>query len=163
MAAAFRIYRILCSTPPDLETERLAFESTLAAFGEEVTFPQQILFAGASFRPPFHAARNRALGMDNIRQCDFFLHICSPAWPGSEFRAFIDFAQECIGDPALPMRRTAVLFKNYSEAVQEVRNYRDNLSTQGQCDIREFRDATELDRVLHEIFSSWWESVQAKP
>ena len=62
MAAPFRIYRILCSTPPDLEAERLAFESTLAAFGEHVTFPQQVLFAGASFRPPFDAGRHRAEG-----------------------------------------------------------------------------------------------------
>lgn len=163
MNPRFRIYRVLCSTPPDLETERLVFESTLAAFGEQVTFPRQVLLAGASFRPPFDACRNRALGEANVRLCDFFLHIFSTTWPGADFQAFIDLAQVCSADPAQPMRQIAVLFKNYPDAAEEVRQYRDTLSPAGTCAIREFEDPAQLDRILREIFSSWWESVQAQP
>ncbi len=163
MAAHFRIYRILCSTPPDLETERLAFESTLTAFGEQVTFPHQVLFAGASFRPPFDAGRNRALGEDNVRQCDFLLHIFSNRWPDPAFRDFIELAEVCMADPAQPMRQIAVFFKNYPEAAEEVQQYRDTLSARGTCDIREFQDPAELTRQFQATFASWWESVQAKP
>jgi hypothetical protein len=163
MAAPFRIYRILCSTPPDLETERLAFESVLADFGEQVTFPNQVLFAGASFRPPFHAARNRALGEDNVRQCDFFLHIFSTTWPDPAFREFIELAQACMADPCRPMRQIAVFFKNYPEAAEEVRQYRDTLLAAGVSAIREFEDPAQLDRLLREIFASWWDAVQTTP
>ena len=163
MAAPFRTYRILCSTPPDLEAERLAFESTLAAFGEHVTFPQQVLFPGASFRPPFDASRHRAEGEANVRLCDFFVHIFSTAWPDAAFRDFIELAQVCIADPARPMRQIAVLFKNYPEASEEVRRYRDTLAARGTCDLREFQDPAELTLLLQEIFASWWEAVQAKP
>jgi hypothetical protein len=163
MSHPFRIYRILCSTPPDLEEERLAFETALAAFSEQVTFPQKVLFAGASFRPPFDATRHRASAEANVRMVDFFVHIFSTTWRGGEFPAFIDLAQACIAESARPMRQIAVLFKNYGGAAQEVRSYRDTLSARPPCDIRDFQDPVELDRVLREIFSSWWECVQATP
>jgi hypothetical protein len=163
MAAPFRIYRILCSTPPDLETDRLIFESTLASFVEQTTFPQQVLFAGASFRPEFDAERHRSSGEANVRMCDFFLHIFSDTWPGTAFKAYIDLAQACIDDPSMPMRRIAVLFKNFPEADEKVRKYRDSLTETGNCDIREFREPADLDRVLREVFASWWAAVQTKP
>jgi len=163
MAAPFRIYRILCSTPPDLEPERELCESTLASFGETVTFPQQVLFAGASFCPGFDAVRHRAAGEANVRQCDFFLHIFSETWPGAAFQAFIDLAQASLADPSKPMRQTAVLFKNFAGADEKVRSFRDTLAAGGNCDLREFQDPAELERLLREIFASWWESVQRKP
>ena len=163
MPAPFRIYRILCSTPPDLETERLIFESTLASFAEHTTFPRQVLFAGASFRPKFDADRHRAVGESNVRQCDFFLHIFSDTWPGTAFQAFIDLARTCTDDPAMPTRQIAVLFTNFGEADESVRKFRDSLTGAGECDVRAFQDAAELDRLLVDIFASWWESVQANP
>jgi len=163
MPAPFRIYRILCSTPPDLETERLIFESTLANFAEHRTFPKQVLFAGASFRPRFDADRHRAIGEANVRQCDFFLHIFSDTWPGTAFQAFLDVARACTDDPSLPMRQIAVLFKNFDQADENVRRFRGSLTGAGKCDVRGFQDSAELDRLLTEIFATWWESVQAKP
>jgi hypothetical protein len=163
MAAPFRIYRILCSTPPDLETDRLIFESALASFGEQTTFPQQVLFAGASFRPRFDAERHRAVGEANIRQCDFFLHIFPETWPGTAFQAFIDLALACTEDSSMPMRQIAVLFKNFGDADENVRKFRDSLADAGKCEVREFQDPADLDRLLRETFTSWWESVQAKP
>jgi hypothetical protein len=163
MAAPFRIYRILGSTPPDLEGERLVFESVLATFGEHVTFPQQVLFAGASFRDLFDAGRHRAPVEDNVRMCDFFLHIFSETWPGAAFQAYIDLAQACMADPTQPMRQVAVLFKNFAEADDNVRNFRDTLAEGGRCDLRDFQAPDELNRQLQEVFDSWWASVQARP
>jgi hypothetical protein len=163
MAAPFRIYRIVCSTPPDLETERLAFESTLASFGERVTFPEQVLFPCASFRESFDANRHRPAAEANVRMCDFFVHIFSSAWPGPPFHAFIDLAQTCMADPSQPMRQVVVLFKNFAEADDKVRSFRDTLALGGKCELRDFHDPAELDRLLPEIFASWWEAVQARP
>jgi hypothetical protein len=163
MASPFRIYRILCSTPPDLEPEREICESTLAHFGETVTFPQQVLFAGASFRPGFDARRHRAAGESNVRQCDFFLHIFAETWPGADFQAFIELAQASLADRARPMRQTAVLFKNFAAADEKVREFRDTLAACGNCDLREFQDLAELEGQLREIFASWWESVKPDP
>jgi hypothetical protein len=163
MPAPFSIYRVLCSTPPDLESERLIFESSLAGFTEHTTFPQQVLFAGASFRPKFDADRYRAATEANVRQSDFFLHIFSGTWPGDTFRSFINLAQACADDPAMPMRQVAVLFKNFDEAGEPVRKFRDGLTGAAKCDVREFHDPAELDRLLGEIYVSWWESVRARP
>jgi hypothetical protein len=163
MAAPFRIYRILCSTPPDLDTERAAFESTLASFAERVTFPQQVLFAGASFREAFDADRHRGYAEDNVRMCDFFLHIFSDTWPGAAFKAYIDLARACMADPSQPMRQVAVLFKNFGEADEKVRNVRDALAQGGRCELRDFRDPADLQVLLQEIFASWWDAVQARP
>jgi hypothetical protein len=163
MAAPFQIYRVLCSTPPELEPERVLAEATLTSFGATVTFPQQVLFAGASFRPGFDAVRHRAVGESNVRMCDFFLHIFSETWPGDAFQGFIDLAQVALADPSLPMRRTAVLFKNFAAADEKVRSFRNSLAAGGNCDLREFQDPAELERLLREIFASWWESVRPDP
>jgi hypothetical protein len=163
MGAPFGIYRILCSTPPELEGEREIFESALSNFGEAVTFPQHVLFAGASFRDTFDAVRHRAAAEANIRQCDFFLHIFSETWPATAFQGFIELAQSSIADPAKPMRRMAVLFRNFAHADEQVRLYRDALAGAPECDLREFQDAAELDALLHEIFASWWETVKPGP
>jgi len=163
MAAPFRIYRVLCSTSPDLESERRVFESTLASFVEQVTFPQQVLFAPASFTPAFDADRHRAAGEDNIRTCDFFAHIFSATWPGNAFKSFIELAQACQADPSKPMRHVTVLFKDFAGADEQVRKYRDTLAAAGNTELRDFQDPVALDRQLREIYASWWDSVQARP
>jgi hypothetical protein len=163
MSAPFRIYRILGSTPPDLEMERLVFESALATFGEHVTFPQHVLFAGASFRDLFDASRNPDAVEANVRMCDFFLHIFSDTWPGPAFKEYIDLAQACKEDPTQPMRQVAILFKTFAAAGEEVRKYRDTLAADGKCDLRDFEGPAELERVLREIFATWWERVQSQP
>lgn len=163
MSAPFRIYRILCSTPAALEAERLLCEAALAKFGEQVTFPQGVLFAGASFRGGFDADRHRAVGEANVRMCDFFLHIFGEDWPGVAYRAFIELAQSCKADPAMPMREVAVLFQNFGNADEKVRKIREKLTGDANCDIRDFASAAELEAQLKEVFDSWWESVQTTP
>jgi hypothetical protein len=160
MAPSFRIYRVLCSTPPDLEAEREIFESTLTSFGEAVAFPQKVLFAPASFLPPFDAGIHRTAVEANVRECDFFLHVFGESWPGPPFPAFIDLAQDSMAAPARPLRRSAILFKNFARADEKVREFRDKLGATGKFDLRDFQETAELDGMLREIFSSWWESLR---
>jgi len=163
MASPFKIYRILCSTPPELDPERTLFESSLAAFGEKVTFPEQILFAGASFRDGFDAGRHRGPAEANVRLCDFFVHIYGETWPGPTFRDFIKLAIGCIEDPSKPMRQAAVLFKNPTEADEKVRQVRQTLIEEGKCAVLEFRDSAELEAQLKQIYACWYASVKERP
>jgi hypothetical protein len=160
---AFRTYRILCSTSPDLEPERLVFEDTLADFGEHVTFPQEVLFAGASFRPPFDAERLRASVESNIRMCTFYVHIFPNKWPGPVFSEFIEFARVSKNDPSRPLRQFAVFFKNHAAADEQMRACRQGLASGGECEIRDFEDAAGLEHQMRLLFADWFESVQQRP
>jgi len=163
MASAFKIYRIVCATPPDLNAERQVFESTLADFAERVTFPEQILFAGASFREGFDVARHRTLAESNVRMCDFFLHIFGETWPAPAFKDFITLALECAADSSQPMRNAAVLFRNPADADEQVRRFRDELGLRGNCELREFKDSQELEAQLREVFAGWHAAVKQNP
>ena len=61
------------------------------------------------------------------------------------------------------MRQIAVLFKNFGEADENVRKYRERLAEAGKCDIREFQDPAELDGLLREVFATWWERFKPNP
>jgi hypothetical protein len=161
MASPFQIYRILGSTTPDMESEREIFESSLTKFGEAVTFPQQILFAGASFPGGFDPNRHRAPAEANVRMCDFCLYIFGEDWQGPAFRDLIRLAINCAADPAMPMRKVAVLFRNSSGADAQVRQLRETLLQEGKCDIRDFQDQAELPQQLEAIYAIWYASVTA--
>jgi hypothetical protein len=95
--------------------------------------------------------------------CDCFLHIFGEDWPGVAFRAFIELAQSCKADPAMPMREIAVLFQNFGDADDKVRKFREKLLEGGNWDIRDFGTAAELEAQLKEVLNSWWASVQTTP
>ena len=163
MASPFKIYRILCCTPPELEPERCVFESSLAQFGMEVTFPEQILFAGASFRESFDANRHRSAAESNVRMCDFFVQILGEEWPGAVFKGFVNLAVEVMADPSKPMRQVTVIFRNLAAADEKVRQLHDALAADGKCDLREFRDSADLETQLQAVYAGWFTSVQQKP
>jgi len=95
--------------------------------------------------------------------CDFFLHIFSAKWPGAIFESFIELARVSQADPARPMRKIAVAFKNFGNADDNVRRYREILASRSDCDLRDFEDAGGLENQLGEIFASWFDSVQNRP
>ena len=163
--APFRIYRILCSTPPDLETERLIFESTLASFRRtRRRFPNRCSLPAPRFVRCSTPTATAPMGRPTFAMCDFFLHIFSDTWPGTAFQAFIDLAQACMDDPS---HADAADRRPVQELRRKPTRKCGNSATAwpraGKCDVREFQDPAELDRLLREIFASWWEAVQAKP
>jgi hypothetical protein len=146
-----------------MESERLDFESTLAKFGEHVTFPEQILFAGASFRDGSHAPALLPAIQSNVRMCDFFVQIFGESWPGPVFQGLVQLALSCTEDASMAMRRPAVFFRNSDQADEQVRQFRDSLAAGGKCDLREFRDSAELEIRLREIYAVWHASVKQRP
>ena len=161
MSPTFAIYRILCSTPPDLEPERLAFEACNAQFAEKVSMPDGVLFAAASFRPPFLSDRHAAAVESNIRMCDFFLQIFGEWQPRPDYAGFVDLALECLADPAMPMRQVAVLFRNPSKADPQMRQLQETLSAAGQCEVGEFCDQPDLEARVQGILAGWYSGVSA--
>jgi hypothetical protein len=164
MGIDFTFYRVLCTTPPDLESERLAFESAVAQFVEEVSMPDGVLFAAASLRPPIQAAVQKAAIEDNIRNCEFFIQVFGERWPDPVFADFVRYSLECAADSALGTRKATqpvtrqvcVFFRNPEAADAPVRQFRETLAATGQCDLREFSSAQEFAEQLHQVFCAWY-------
>ena len=160
MATNFKFYRIFCGTPPDLERERLAFESAVAQFVEQITMPDAVLFAPASLRPPIVAAAQKLTIESNIRTCEFFLQIFGEQWPGLVFPGFVEYALDGVGDLSRVTRKVGVLFRNYADAVPELREFRDRLAARGQCELRDFAGAEDLSQQLRELLLAWYASLK---
>jgi hypothetical protein len=151
----FTIYRILCSSPDDLEPEQTVFHEVLSRFAEEVTMPESILFPAASFRAPFDAKANKAAVESNIRACDFFLQIFGDTVPDSVYRGFLDYAIQCATDPAQTMRRTAILCKAPGEQTRDLR-----ASLSGRTDVHLFHDHEELTQTVRAVLEGWYGIVK---
>jgi hypothetical protein len=160
MGTNFTFYRILCTTPPDLEPERLIFESAVAEFVERVTMPDAVLFAPASLRPPIRAERQKPVIESNIRMCEFFLQIVGEIWPDPAFAGFVEFALASVADTSTATRKACVLFRNYASASDEVRRFRESLASGGMCELGDFGSADELPERLAAIFSGWYASLK---
>lgn len=123
--------------------------------------PSGMLFAAASFPPQFLPDRHAPAVESNIRMCDFFLQIFGERQPHPAYASFISLALECCANPAMPMRRIAVLFRNPPEADPQLRELRQTLCAGGQCDVGEFRDRQELDARVQAILADWYGDVSA--
>ena len=156
MAFPFKTYRVLCATSPELEPERDIFQSTLATFGETVSFPQGILFAGATFREGFDASLHRAAAENNVRTCDFYVHIVGEEPQGRILEGFAKLALECAADESKPMRQVSVLFRKFAEAEEPVRQFRERLVAAGACTVMDFQNSGELESRLMEVFGVWF-------
>jgi hypothetical protein len=160
MPTNFRFHYIICTTPPDLEDERTAFESAVAQFVEQVTMPDGVLFAPASLRPAIDARRQKAAIDSNIRTCEFFIQIFGEQLPDPVFPGFVEYALQCRCDPAMVTRNAVVLFRNYSAAAPELRELRERLEGGGQCETRDFQSVPELSIQLRELLSGWYGQVR---
>jgi hypothetical protein len=108
----FRIFRILCLTPSELEPEREIFQSTIIRFGEQITFPDEVLFAQASFPGSLISGSHLRATEFNIRICDFLVQIAGPHRPDATHQQLLDYAPQSAGDPSLPMQRVALFLKH---------------------------------------------------
>ena len=160
---SFRFHRILCSTPPPLEAERLVFEAAIGRFNEEVCMAEGALFAAASFLPPFDAARRRPAVEANIRHCQFFVQLLDEQPPEEVFRGFIDYAIQQASDPAAETAKAGVLFRVSGPVSQEARDYRDALAAGGRCEVGEFGDEAELAGMIRSLLEKWYEPLRTKP
>lgn len=156
MTPGFTFYRVLCTTPSELEEERDAFESAVARFVEEVTMPRGVLFAPASLRPPIVASRQVPVIEANIRMCEFVIAVFGEAWPDAVFGGFVDYALECAADQGIATRNVAVFFRNYAEAAPEIRALRERLAGRAACEQYDFQNAGEFGGCVREVLSRWF-------
>jgi hypothetical protein len=159
MPTDFKFYNLLCCTPPDLDSERLVFESSVTQFVEQVSMPDGILFAAASLRPPINAAVQQAAIDGNIRMCEFFIQIFGEQWPDPVFAGFVEYAVECAADPAMATRQIGVLFRNFDAAAPELRRFRERLAAAGQCEVRDFSSPEDLSDRLRELLAAWYSQL----
>lgn len=163
MAVNFKFYRIFCSTPRELEAERLAFESAVAQFVEQVSMPDAVLFASASLRPPIIAANQKLTIESNIRMCEFFVQIFGEQWPEPVFPGFVEYALDCAADPSMVTRNACVFFRNHHAAAPELRQFREALAGGGRCELRDFSGAEELSGQFRELLSAWYAPLKPGP
>ena len=163
MPTDFKFYGILCCTPPDLDSERLVFESAVTQFVEQVTMPDGILLAAASLRPPINATVQKAAIDSNIRTCEFFVQIFGEQWPDPVFAGFVDYAVECAADPTKVTRQAAVLFRSFQAAVPELRRFRESLAAAGQCEVRDFTTPETLSHQLSDLLAKWYAPLKPEP
>jgi hypothetical protein len=156
MGINFKFYRILCCTPPELEPERLVFEAEVARLVEQVTMPDEVLFAAASLRPPIIAANQKLAIESNIRTCEFFIQIFGEQWPEPVFRDFVEYSIESLADPSRVTRAACVFFRNFDAAAPELRQLRFRLASGGECELRDFANAEDLSRQLSEVLAAWY-------
>ncbi|HEV3198007.1 MAG TPA: hypothetical protein VGZ73_08870 [Bryobacteraceae bacterium] len=161
MSISYTTCRILCSTPADLDEEQQLFLTATAEFGEQVTIPNQILFAVASFREPFEPHSHRYAVQGNLRMVDFFVHIYGERAPEPIYQDFVYYGLKCLADPAKPLRRAVVFFK--SPGVDEtLRGYRGTLAADERCQVRVYNDAKDLAAQFREMLQDWYATVPAK-
>jgi hypothetical protein len=160
MSPNFKFYYILCTTPPDLENERVAFESAVAEFVEQVSMPEGVLLAAASLRPPVVASRQKPAIDSNIRTCEFFLQIFGEQWPDPVFPGFVEYAIECLANPSMVTRNVCVLFRNYQDAARELRQFREALAAGGRCALGDFTGTGDLAVQLRALLAGWYASLK---
>jgi hypothetical protein len=156
MGTNFTFYRVLCTTPPELESERLAFEAAVAQFVEEVTMPDAVLFAAASLRPPIRAVVQKATIESNIRMCEFFIQVFGEQLPDPVFPGFVEYALACVADTSTVTRKACVLFRNYHAAAPQMQHFREKLAAGDPCEVRDFGGEAELAEQLRELLCSWY-------
>jgi hypothetical protein len=162
MPGFYRIYRLLCTSPPELDPEREVFDLCVARFNEEVLMPQRILFALGSLRSSFSPEAHTGPIEDNIRSVDFFLHICGeqPAHPA--FEEFVGLGLRCVGDPGFPLRGTTVLHRTDSDLHPEVVTLLKVWASEPRCHILEFRK-DRVEKAMREILAAWFEQCRQEP
>jgi len=161
MSMAYTTCRILCSTPADLDEEQQLFLSVNAEFGEQVTIPNQILFAVASFREPFEPHAHRYAVQGNLRMVDFFVHVYGERAPDPIYQDFVYYGLKCLADPAKPLRNAVVFFKSPG-GDETLRGYQEALAADERCQVRVYTDAKDLAAQFREMVESWYATVPVK-
>ena len=162
----YTTYRVLCVTTPELEAEQAVFLSALAQFADQVSMPEWILFAPATFRSPFDPNASKSAVEGNIRMCDFFVQIFGDKAPEPVYRGFIDYALECAADSSKPMRRVSALVRESAGVTEEMQVLRRALESDPRCDLRVYAGANDgaqnnLETQLRGIFQDWYAQVRS--
>ena len=106
------MHRVFCSTPGDLESERLLFHNVVAEVTESEGMPRQTLLVPVTCLRNEHLLLFRKAVEENVRQCAYFVQVLNDSWGmGDSFKGLYPFAAACRDNPNEPMQEMAVFIK----------------------------------------------------
>lgn len=151
----FRMHRIFCATPWELEDERNRFHDLISNFNETAAMPLGVLYVPVTL---FNIRDKRPMQYaidENIRDCRHYILVLSGEWGPVErnFRTDYDLALQCVADPTLPMQSVAVLSKKQLSAVPPAAGLPGPHAT--------FSTPKEFDDCVNNLLAIWLESLSS--
>jgi hypothetical protein len=109
----YRMHRVFCATPWELEGERAAYYDIIGGFNENEAMRHGVLFVPVTLTNVRDKRPYQFDVEENIRACRHYILLLSDDWGPAErnFENDYHLALQCIADPALPMQSVAVLQK----------------------------------------------------
>jgi len=158
-AMQYRMHRIFCATPGDLEQECEVFYDAVCDVNGARCMPHGLLLVALSVpgttvdKRPYQAAVG-----DNVRSCRYYVQILEDTWGPAErnFEREYMLALRCLDDPALPMQDVAIFFKKPLVPHQvdpRVSEFREQRRNQGR--LLEFDSPDQFRRLLDGVLAGW--------
>ena len=107
----FRMHRIFCATPWDLEEERLLFHDIVGRVNETKGNSKGVLMVPITLSAASDKRPLAYILKQNILECTWFIALVEEDWGPKErnFQKEYEFALECKSNPALPMQEVITL------------------------------------------------------
>ena len=107
----FKMHRVFCATPWEMEAERARFYDVIGEFNEAHSVASGMLYVPVSLTNIRDKRPMQYLVEENIRDSRHFILLLSENWGPAERNFENDYllARECAADPALPMHEIALL------------------------------------------------------
>jgi hypothetical protein len=160
--------RIFCSTPGDLEEERMVFHDVVGEVNEAVGMPKGVLLVPVSIVPKMvNKSFFQGVVEENVRACNFFVQILNDTWgpPARNFEREYGLALQLKDDPAAAMEEVAIFFKaaNGPRLDSGILQFRSSAQSQRDCPTYEFASLEEYQRQLRVQLSAWLRAVEDEP
>src|SRR5262245_55444661 len=113
MGSMYRMHRVFCAAPWELESERRVFYDVIGNFNELAAMPRGILYVTVSLVAMRDKRPYQYTVEENIRDCRHYLLALGEDWGPVERNFEPDFrlATACLRDPSLPMQSVSVLLR----------------------------------------------------
>jgi hypothetical protein len=154
----YRLHKVYCANPWELEAERRAFYDVVGEFNERDAMNAGILYVPVGLGNTRDKRSFQYAVSENIRECRHYLQLFDTApgegWgvPERNFERDYCLAIECSSNPALPMHEVAVLAKKPAILPPGI--------TAG-TEVREFTELTEFRAELLELLERWLANLTA--
>ena len=120
------MHRVFCSTPGDLESERLFFHNVVAEVTETEGMPRQTLLVPVTCLRNEHLLLFRKAVEENVRQCAYFVQVLNDSWGlGDAFKGLYPFAAAC-RDKSVGEKNGLTIFQTASGHHRSNRGTQDN-------------------------------------
>jgi|SRR5882672_10303393 len=164
---SYRLLRVFCSTPGDLEDERQAFHDVMGELNESDGMPKGVLLVPISIVPKM-ANKTFFQGVvdENVRACRFFVQVLHNNWgpPAKNFEREYNLAWQLKADPASLMEDVALFFKVADGVeVEPVILQLRSSAQQQDCSTHEFASLEEYKQQLRAQLSAWLRAVEDEP